>query len=62
MSTTHVRTGKAAEMLGLNRKTVIIYIRSGDLEAYRIPNTRTVGVGEYRISIESIRRFIDKRK
>ena len=62
MGNNHVRTGEAAKMLGVHRQTVLVYVRSGDLDAYSIPTNRLSGTREYRISVKSIERFIEARK
>lgn len=49
----YIRTGKAAERLGVSKPTVIRLFREGELEGYELPN------GEIRIDEASVRRMIE---
>jgi excisionase family DNA binding protein len=50
------RTKVVAEMLDCSRKTVVLWIRRGELEAIR------VGRREFRVADEAIKAFVNSRR
>lgn len=62
MSNKYVRTGEAARMLGVHRKTIIVYIQTGKLSGIQIETNKSAGTYQNRVSVDSIKRFIEERK
>lgn len=52
----YVGTSQVAKMLDVDRQTVIRWIESGDLEAWRTPGKH------YRIAVVEVQRFLERKR